>query len=139
MVRVLRVTLATEGLLISWRTLRSTRRLEERREHGDQSVKGAVALTPQGRLFEVPNGLSASVYFALMAFLSLTGLIDRPVFRRFGLALAWISLGISGYLVYQLLFVLKRNCPLCMRTHTLNLALTLLLTARAVQQETQDQ
>ena len=131
MLRIIRAVLAAEGLVLSWRTFQSTRRLEDRREHGDQSVREAVALTPQARLFNLPNPFVASAYFALVLFLSLTGLADRSGIRR-PLALAsWTSLGISGYLVYQLVFVLRKNCPLCMRSHLLNLALTSVVTAQA--------
>lgn len=135
MLRILRVVLAAEGLLMSWRTFSNTRKLEHRRERGDQSVKSAVALTSQSRLFDVPNGITASAYFALVGLLSLTGIADKLIIRRFILASAWTSLGISAYLVSQLVFVLRRNCSLCMRTHTLNLALTLAITATAVQEE----
>lgn len=137
-VRLIRLVLGIEGLIMSWKTYESTRKLEARQEEGDHSVDDAVALTLQGRLFDIPNGISASAYFALMIVLSATGLIDRAPVRRVALALAWISLGVSGYLVYQLLFVMKRQCPLCMRAHTLNLAFTLALTAQVARQEHQD-
>lgn len=129
MLRLIRVVLALEGLVMSWKTYRATRELEVRRETGDQAVKDAVALTPQSHLFQVPNGLSASAYFVLMTVLCATRAADRRPFRPVTVALAWLSLGVSVYLVWQLLFVLRRNCPLCMRAHTLNLALTLAVTA----------
>lgn len=133
LLRIIRTVLAAEGLVISQRTLRSTRKLEIRREHGDQSVKNAVGLSPQSRLFQIPNALLASVYFASMTVLSITGAPDRKFFRPFTLVSAWISLGLSGYLLFQLWFVMKRNCPLCVRSHVVNLALTLSLTAKAVE------
>jgi len=130
--RLIRVVLAAEGVVMSWRTLRSTRSLEIGREHGDQSVKDAVALTPQSRLFGVPNGLAAGGYLGFMLALAASGLPERNrSARALSLILAWLSLGVSVYLVAQLLFVLKRNCPLCLRAHSLNLALTLAVTARA--------
>lgn len=139
MLRLIRTVLAGEGLVMSWKSYMQTRKLEARRKHGDTSVESAVALTPQGRLFKMPNGLTASAYFALMTLLSGTGLIDRKHIRRLGVGMAWISLSISAYLVYQLLFVLRRNCPLCMRAHMVNLALTLTVTAKVVAQEQRDQ
>jgi len=117
---------------MSWRAFRSVRRLETRKADGDETAKDAIALTPQSRLFRVPNGLTASMYFTLMLFLCATGLADRDRVRRATVALSWLSLGVSGYLVYQLLFVLKRNCPICMRAHILNLALTSAISVRAV-------
>jgi uncharacterized membrane protein len=68
-------------------------------------------------------------YFGLVALGSATGIIDRPIVRRASILAAWTSLGISGYLLYQLQFVLKRDCSLCVRTHTLNLAVSLALMA----------
>jgi uncharacterized membrane protein len=129
--RVLRTLLSIEALAISLRTYRGTRDLERRRQRGDQSVKNAVGITPQSRLFGVPNGLSACLYFLLMAVLSAGGLVDRRWTRPPIRLLSCLSLGVSGYLTYQLLFVLRRSCPLCIRTHVLNLALTLALNARA--------
>jgi len=127
----IRSLLALEGVVMSRRALASTRQLEKRRENGDQSVKDAVGLSPQSRLFQIPNPLIAIVYFATITFLSASGLVDKKIFRPVALVAAWVSLSSSGYFLFQLWFVMKRNCPLCIRTHTLNLALTLAITARA--------
>jgi len=131
LIRILRTVLALEGLVISMQTYRQTRKLEERSEAGDLAASGAVALTPQGRLFNIPNGLTASAYFAVVALLSVTGLLDRSWVRKAAVTISWLSLGVSGFLVFSLLFVLRRNCPLCIRAHALNLALTLAVNARA--------
>lgn len=131
LLRIIRTVLAVEGAVMAWKTLQSTRRLEQRREHGDQSVKDAVGLTPQSRVGDIPNALLALVYFTLMTALSVTGAVDRKFFRPLTLLSAWVSLAFSGYFLFQLWFVLKRNCPMCLRTHSLNLALTLAITVKA--------
>lgn len=129
MLRTLRTIIALEGLFLSWQSFGAARGQATRANHGDRAAPDSVALSSQGSLFGPPNGMPAMLYFGLMALGSSTGAIDRPAFRRASILAAWTSLGISGYLLYQLWYVLKRDCQLCVRTHTLNLALSLSLMA----------
>jgi uncharacterized membrane protein len=87
-----------------------------------------LAQTPQASLFGIPNAALAVAYFGTVALLSLTGAIDRRPARRLALGASWISLLVSGYLTYSLVFILRKNCSSCIQTHALNLALTLVIT-----------
>ncbi|HEV3308977.1 MAG TPA: vitamin K epoxide reductase family protein [Chloroflexota bacterium] len=129
MVRTLRTILALEGAFLSWQSFAATAGQATRADRGDPGAPDSVALTSAGSLFGPPNGVPAMAYFGLVALGSATGIIDRPIVRRASILAAWTSLGISGYLLYQLQFVLKRDCSLCVRTHTLNLAVSLALMA----------
>src|SRR5579884_238592 len=124
---MLRTVLALEGVAISARTLRRTRRLEVRRQAGDPRAPEDVALTRRGHLFGVPNSQIALLYFAVIGLLSVTGLGDRKLIRLLTLLAGWTSLAVSAYLLYSLLFVLKHRCRVCIETHLLNLALTSVL------------
>jgi uncharacterized membrane protein len=131
MLRAIRTVLAVEGLIMSWRTYNRTRDLEKQADTGDPSVLDAIALTPQSRLFRFPNSVVAMAYFAAMTVLCGTGATSRGPTRRVAVTASWLSVSVSAYLIYQLVFVLRRKCSICMRAHTLNLALTLVVTAQS--------
>jgi uncharacterized membrane protein len=126
MLLIVRTIVGIAGFVQSLRTYSNTVALEAKAEAGDESVEDAVALSPQGYVLGIPNGLLATAYFGAATLLSATGLLDRRIVSRLFLTAAIGSLGTSVYLVYQLLFVMRRQCKLCMQAHAINLVFTLL-------------
>lgn len=123
MIRELRIVLSLEGFLMSWRAWSRTSSEPVSRPSRNLDLRQ----TPQASIFGVPNAVVAMAYFGTVALLSATGAIDRRPARGPAVVASWISLVVSGYLAYSLVFILRKNCSSCMRTHALNLALTLVI------------
>lgn len=86
---------------------------------------------PQARLFGLPNSVYGLTYYLVL----LSGLaMDwwRPGSPLLGLAVlvAWGTVALAAYLVYALFTVLRVPCALCLASHTINLMLAVLLSAR---------
>ncbi|HET7560276.1 MAG TPA: vitamin K epoxide reductase family protein [Limnochordia bacterium] len=115
------VAAALGGLAVCVAFIRSANRA------ADQGARCApLARSRQAQLFGVPNVTLGLAYYLMLAVAAASGRLHGPVL----LVAAWVAAGtvaLGAYLVYALVAVLKRPCPLCFSAHAINALLTLLL------------
>lgn len=119
--------LAIGGLFVSLATLRRQRSMCV----ADPDIGSrcdTVTQTPQAALFAgIPNAIIGIAWYSVLLLWSLTGLLTAlPSWTETLIMLgAAGSFGISVYLIFILLVVLRQACTLCYIAHGIN-ALTLL-------------
>lgn len=136
-VDIVLVALATLGLAISSyftavayqlirpdvRWIPSFCRMEER-------TCASIVSTPQARVFGPPNSLLGQGYYVSLLAALTWGLLDQPVLLGLYTAASVLTVGLAGYLSYQLLYVVRVPCPLCFASHGINSLICVLLLAR---------
>lgn len=83
-----------------------------------------LSRTRQARVLGVPNALLGTFYYAAVLVAALTGAL--PALAPWFLAAGLVSVALGVYLTVQLLAVLRVPCGLCLTSHGLNLALTVI-------------
>ena len=98
----------------------------------DEKSCSAVIHAPAARVLKIaPNFIFGIIYYVLCIItrwvdlhISTTDLSAHDIL----LMLSWSVVGLSLYLLYDLFFVIKMNCPLCFTAHALNITIALTLT-----------
>ena len=111
---------SSAGLIVTTIFVRS---LHAERACGERGACTIVAETVQGNFLKVRNTSLGFIFYigvimvemAYMYFGSVPVLV--LIYEQTAI---WIAAGMSFYLLYQLLFVLKMRCPLCVTAHILN-------------------
>src|SRR5713226_6792507 len=103
-------TLVYYGLIeANTKLMPSVCRLEERT---CQTVLG----TRYARVFGLPNSL-LGVFYYVMVIVLLAGSWASGWIGLGLIVLAWFTVGLGGFLVYSLFFIIRIPCPLCLAGH----------------------
>ena len=127
MERVLAAVLSAYGFRLSWKSTRTIRRLHVEAARGNRTAASHFTQTRYARALGPRNSDLGMLFYGALGTAALTNrLRQRPIQRAlfYGSSL---SLGVSLYLVWALLFRLRVLCPICLRGHLTNLAAFLLL------------
>ncbi len=92
----------------------------------DQSTCASILATPDARVFGIPNfSLGLVFYLALIVAIALPEFLEKAYLLF--VAASGLSVAMSLFLSYALLFRLNVRCALCFTSHVLNLLIFLLL------------
>ncbi len=120
--RLVALVLALYGFRLSQHSTETIQRLQDESAHGDRAAKAHFTQTHYARALGPRNSDLGILFYAGLGTAAATNLIRHPVFLRglyYGSAL---SVGLSIYLLWALIFRLKVVCPVCLRGHATNLA-----------------
>ncbi|MBI2321785.1 MAG: vitamin K epoxide reductase family protein [Chloroflexi bacterium] len=97
----------------------------------DEQTCRRIVDTPQARALGLPNSVYGLAYYlVLVAGLGLGWWHPGSTLLGSAVLVAWATVVLAAYLAYALLAVLRVPCVLCLASHTINLALALLLSVR---------
>ncbi len=86
----------------------------------EEQTCASIVLTPQARVFGVPNSVLGQVFYLSLLTGAWLGLLDGPL-RSAYLAGSALTVGLAVYLSYSLLYVIRVRCVLCFGSHGINL------------------
>jgi len=86
--------------------------------------------TREARIFGPSNAAIALCYYGLLVAATVTGWLDQKSIGSMFLLFSWISIVVSLYLGYRLLYKLKTSCTLCFASHGVNFLLSIFLFLR---------
>jgi uncharacterized membrane protein len=93
----------------------------------DTGTCTAIVGTREARIFGPSNALMGIWYYGFVFLAAATGWLGHKSVGSFLLLLSWVSLAVSLYLAYVLMYRLRVTCTLCFISHGVNLLLSLCL------------
>ena len=132
-IATLLLLLAVVGLLISsyftavaYRWMRPDARWIPPVCRMDEQTCASIVFTPQARVFGLPNSALGQVFYFALGLAVWRGWLGGPVGSLF-LGASVLTVGLAVYLSYDLLFVIRVRCVLCLASHIINVAIFALL------------
>ena len=86
----------------------------------------SVLTHPAAGLLGVPNVFLGIVYYILVLIFCI--LPGSHMLEGLAMVSSWLAVGAGIYLVYSLLVIIKKPCPLCMVCHVANIVIAVTIT-----------
>lgn len=125
--RLLATILAAYGFRLSKNSTHTIKRLGDRAAHGDRDAASHFTQTRYARILGPRNSDLGMLFYGGLGIATVTGLVRRPSVLRALFYSSALSMGVTIYLLWALLFRLRVLCPVCLRGHATNLAVFVLL------------
>lgn len=125
--RFLATALAVYGFWLSKNSTATIRRLHDEAALGDRAAATHFTQTRYARALGPRNSDLGMLFYGALGTAAVTNVIRNPQILRALFYGSALSVGVSIYLLWALIFRLRVVCPVCLRGHATNLAVFALL------------
>jgi uncharacterized membrane protein len=125
--RFLAIVLALYGFQLSKNSTDTIRRLQDEAAHGNRAAASHFTQTHYARALGPRNSDLGMLFYGGLGAAAATNVARRPLILRLLFYSSSLSVGVSVYLLWALIFRLRVVCPICLRGHATNLAVFALL------------